>query len=210
MQKLSITNLKKINKTEVFVEFDNGNGTNLNNDLVFKYGLTVSKAIDFDAYQSVIREQSLISAKQIAYKFATYKPRTEYEVYLKLEKEFRDDVIKKAIIFLQKHNILDDDNYIKMYCKEKFNLKGWSYFRLRSELQKRGIDKQSFHNNYRTLFSDNEVLQKGEQIAQKKMKTIKDSNPYIVRSKLKNHLIRYGYNENFITQILDALLKSDQ
>lgn len=207
MQKLSITNLKKINKTEVFVEFDNGNGTNLNNDLVFKYGLTVSKAIDFDTYETIIREQSLISAKQIAYKFATYKPRTEYEVYLKLEKEFRDDVIKKAIIFLQKHNLLDDDNYIKMYCEEKFNLKGWSYFRLRSELQKRGIEKGKFDLNYSSLFSEDEIFQRGELIAKKKMKTIKDSNPYIIKNKLKNHLIRYGYKENIITQILDALLK---
>lgn len=76
----------------------------------------------------------------IALHFLKFRPRSVFEIEQKLkQKGIFDDEIKKVIAVLKKNKLLDDDNFAKMWVRDRNLLKPTGSFLLKIELRKLGI-----------------------------------------------------------------------
>src|SRR3989304_8842660 len=76
----------------------------------------------------------------IALRFLKFRPRTVFEIEKKLKtKRFKDKEIKKVISVLKKNKLLDDENFAKMWVRDRNLLKPSGSYLLKMELRKLGI-----------------------------------------------------------------------
>jgi regulatory protein len=60
--------------------------------------------------EQIRQQQDIINAKQAAYNYAAYKPRTEFQVRKRLkERGYEDNLVWEAIEFIKKFDLLDDE-----------------------------------------------------------------------------------------------------
>ena len=91
-------------------------------DLVLKFKLGIGEKIDDEKIKIIKKEQNVIEAKQTAYNFASYKPRTTYQIKTNLkERGFSDDEIEPAISFLESFGLLNDMEYAQKFIKDLMN-----------------------------------------------------------------------------------------
>lgn len=208
MQNIYVKNITKSSKFDTIVSLSNGIKLVINNDIIFKYSLTEKKKLTQKEITIIEEEQELIDSKQVAYKYATFKPRTEFEVINKLKsKGFSKESINRSIEFLNKNKLLDDVQFTKSYILEKFKLKSWVGFRLKNELQKKGISNSLFENIYPKLIDQQKEYDRGLDIAQKRLKRIKTNEKLKTIKSLSSYLQRQGYDFEIISRILDALFE---
>lgn len=76
----------------------------------------------------------------IAIRFLKFRPRTVFEVTEKLKsKGISETETKKIIAVLKKNELLNDENFAKMWVRDRNNLKPTGAFLLKLELKKLGI-----------------------------------------------------------------------
>jgi SOS response regulatory protein OraA/RecX len=202
MQNIVITNIRKKNKFSQEIVFENEDSFILNNDLVFKYKLSVGLIVKVSTYEDIITEQITIEAKQIAYKYATYKNRFEKEVRTKLV-GYPEDIILGSIQFLKQNNILNDEITTEFYIKEKIKLKLWGSIRLKNELQNKGVNNLVIFDKLNQLLPKELELENGIKLFQKKYKNGLTKDLY-KKSKAEKFLAYNGYSYEIIRMILDA------
>src|SRR3972149_10404820 len=78
-------------------------------------------------------------AISIALHYLKFRPRSVFEVEQKLKsKKISDSEIKKTIAVLKKNKLLDDENFAKMWVRDRNLLKPTGWYLLKSELRKLG------------------------------------------------------------------------
>src|SRR3990172_3744013 len=79
-------------------------------------------------------------AISIALHYLKFRPRSVFEVEQKLKsKKISDSEIKKTIAVLKKNKLLDDENFAKMWVRDRNLLKPSGSYLLKMELRKLGI-----------------------------------------------------------------------
>ncbi|HLB95517.1 MAG TPA: regulatory protein RecX [Patescibacteria group bacterium] len=130
----------------------------------------------------------------IALRFLKFRPRTVFEIEKKLKtKRFKDKEIKKVISVLKKNKLLDDENFAKMWIRDRNLLKPTGWYLLKSELRKLGVAEKIIEE----ALSD----QDEEKLARQALES---------KSRLKNvdfakkaaFLQRRGFKTNVIYKIL--------
>ncbi len=76
----------------------------------------------------------------IALRFLKFRPRSVFEIEQKLRsKKISENEIAKVTSVLKKNKLLDDDNFAKMWVRDRNLLKPTGSFVLKMELKKKGI-----------------------------------------------------------------------
>ena len=77
---------------------------------------------------------------QVALKFLKFRPRSVFEIEQKLKsKKISENEIGKVISVLKKNKLLDDENFAKMWVRDRNLLKPTGSFVLKMELKRKGI-----------------------------------------------------------------------
>ena len=120
-----LTVVKKKYDSNCIIKLSNEDVFECSGDLVIKYALTKDKIITNEIVLEIKSQNRLYEAKQAAYNFASYKPRSISQVKNKLkEKGYTPFEINNSIEFLKEFNLLDDEKYAGMlideFVKRKF------------------------------------------------------------------------------------------
>jgi|SRR5699024_9569728 len=138
-------------------------------------------------------------------RFCVYRERCHKEVREKLWKLHIDPQEQDYIIArLIAENYLNEERFAKTFVRDKFHLKKWGRFRLKSELQRREIsaylikkaidqiDEADYKNTFR-------------QVLEKRLRSISATHPLKIKKKVTDHLLRKGYEADMIYKALDEL-----
>src|SRR3990172_12704691 len=80
----------------------------------------------------------------IALHYLKFRPRSVFEVEQKLKsKKISDSEIKKTIAVLKKNKLLDDENFAKMWVRDRNLLKPSGSYLLKLELKKLGLSEEN-------------------------------------------------------------------
>lgn len=110
---------------------------------VISYRLSIDSEISKEKLTEIYKSAVFSKARDKAIKFLSYKPRTEKEIWDKLEQsEFSEYTIRKVIELLKKYSYVNDKEYARAYIKDRFNLKGHSVKKISYELKSKGIDEE--------------------------------------------------------------------
>jgi len=186
------------------VTLDTGDFFECSSDLVLKFKLGSGGIIDDVNINVIKKEQNVIEAKQTAYNFASYKPRTVFQLKTNLkDKGFADDEIEPAISFLENFGLLNDLEFALKFIKDLMNFKPAGKPKILFELTKRGISKNIAEDVIDSYFKEDDRLESAEKALAKKLRTL----AYKPTEKQKNAAISYLQRQGFDWDVINALIK---
>ncbi len=85
----------------------------------------------------------MINARDYALRLIEFRDRTEKEIREKLTaKGYSEEQIEDTVEFLKNYGYLDDKRYTTHFISDAINLKKWGKIRIRTELLRKGIDRE--------------------------------------------------------------------
>lgn len=188
---------------DCFVNFTNGESEIIAMDLALKYNLSPKKELSELDLNEILSENRKIKVKQIAYKYANYKPRTAKQVNERLkQKGFSESEIGSALKFLKEFGLINDKKYAENFIKELLNKKPSGRSAMISELKKKGISKELAELSISRFFPFEDLPDLAMQAAEKKMRIIRHKP----KEKQKQALITYLQRRGFVWETIKSIL----
>ena len=139
----------------------------------------------------------MISSRDYALKLIEFRDRTEKEIRDKLlEKGYDTNETEDEIEFLKNYGYINDLRYAKHFTADAINIKKWGKIRIRAELLKRGIDRETIDNTIEDAFEEDDDERVFEQM-QTRFKNSDFSNMK-ERTRIFNFFMRRGYTSEEI------------
>jgi regulatory protein len=200
--------IKKKRKNECLVVFDDNNEISLSMDLVLKHNLAQNSIINEEELKLINDEQKLINAKQAAYNYASYKPRTKEQVKKKLkEKGYIESIIYESIKFLTKFELLDDNKYANTFAKEYALLKKAGPKKVELELISRGIEPNIAKDAVYRFYPNDDKFDIALEAAEKKYRTVKNKPKEKIYRSIRDNLLRKGFESDIIKEVISKIME---
>jgi regulatory protein len=195
--------VQKGNSNRCLIYVDGIPSVNCLYDIILQHNVFKGKVVTDEFLQSLRDEQRIVKLKQKALSFATYKPRTEYQVKQRmLEKEFTEDEALIAIKFLKEFGYLNDENFARMFVGDYLLKKPASERKVAQELKKRGIAEWIIQKALKENFPKDETFNLALKAAEKKLRVVS----YKPVEKQRESLVRYlqvnGFGWDVIKNVL--------
>lgn len=174
-------------------------------DVLF-YKLEIGKELSQIELNRIIEETQIAKGRDIAFKYISYKNRTEKEITDKLrEKEFNDDIIENILETLREYNYVNDKKYAKDMVKELINFKMYGEYRIKQILREKGIDREIIDHlefDYTAMYNN------GIKLLKRKYGKI---NPdYKEKQKIFGFLQRKGYSYEMIKECFNEVFQKEE
>ncbi|HHV26909.1 regulatory protein RecX [Anaerosalibacter bizertensis] len=204
---MKITKIKsQNNKDRVNIYLDGEFAFGLSLEIAYKYNLKENMEIDESYIENVLKSEEQNRANDYALKFLSNRWRTEKEIVDKMiKKGFDEEVINETLAYLKKYNFIDDRRFAEIYTEEKVRLKKLGSYRIKHELQNKGVD-ESIASEIVEKYSDNEY-ERAMELATKKIKSYKNDDKNAIYRKLGGYLQRRGYSFECVSKVLRELVK---
>lgn len=176
-------------------------------DTIIKYNLLKPQEINQKELEEIILYNDEIKAFNIALKYITSKLRTKKEIIKKL-KDYDNVIVDKVIKKLENYGYLNDDLYIKSYVADQVNLKLNGPRKIKKDLVKLGFNVSKVKeviDNY-----DKEIWTiKAKKVINKKINSNHKLSNNMLKNKLRNDLIKLGYDNGIIEICLEDIILND-
>jgi len=141
-------------------------------------------------------------AKRKLEKYCIYQDRCHKEIEQKLFEMSMIEGAKNVIILhLMEHDFVNEERFSKSYARGKFKIKKWGKQRIIRELKFRNISDYNIKSALKEI-DEEEYLKTLENLAQKKMASISEKNPYKKSQKVTNFLLYRGFENNLVYEVV--------
>ncbi|GAA4953848.1 regulatory protein RecX [Algibacter agarivorans] len=146
------------------------------------------------------------ATKKLEY-YCAYQERCHQEVRNKLETMYMiPEAIDVIIVHLLEHNFLNEERFAKTFVSGKFRIKAWGRRRLTFELKKKDIGKVNI-NQALAEIENTEYIEVFNDLAEKRVKLIKENNIFKKRKKLIDYLLYRGWESHLVYEKAYELIK---
>jgi regulatory protein len=150
-------------------------------------------------------EDSFKRAKDYVYKLLKFRLRSEKEIIQRLKnKNFDEPIIKKTISYFKDLGLIDDLKFCQLWIEERIK-KPFGFYRILRELKQRGIPQEIIDKVWQEKSSNLDEKELILKIIQKKLKDKSLSVSIKDKARLYSQLIRRGFNQEIVSEILDSL-----
>lgn len=199
----------KRNKERVNIYIDEEYAFSISAELVYKENIKVKDKIDVESLKKLAEEDNYLKCKNSALRVIerTYKSEKELKDKLSL-KGYDDHIIKRTINFLREYNLLNDNNYTKMYVKDRARSQGKK--KIKYTLIQKGIDENIIEEELEKLDKD-EIRDTVQEMALKKYRVLskRENDSYKLSQKLYRFLMGKGYDYDLIKDVVKSIIKSE-
>jgi regulatory protein len=138
--------------------------------------------------------------------YCAYQDRCHQEVEKKL-KTFRliPEARELILIHLIQNDFLNEQRFAQSFARGKFRIKKWGKRRIVQELKFREISEYNIKSALKEIDADDYYSTLTE-VAEAKNALLKETNPYIRKQKLYQHLYRKGFESDLIQEVLKQVL----
>jgi regulatory protein len=196
---------KNSNRRSIFV--DGVYSFGISEEIFVRYTIFEGKELDDAELQEIRQAESEYGVRSAALKYRSYRPRSKKEIteYL-YKKEFDDQVIAKAIAYLESINLVNDQEFARTLCRDRMHLKPVGKQVMKQLLFKKGIHSGIIQHTIEEFYTDETERDLALQEAAKKMKRLAALPPLTARRRLFDHLLRRGYNVSISRTIVNKLV----
>ena len=139
--------------------------------------------------------------------YCAYQERCHQEVRRKLESMYMiPEAIDIITVHLLDHNFLNEERFARTYARGKFRIKKWGKYRITLELKRKDIAKFNV-NQALTEIDEAEYLEVFNDLAEKKVNSLKESDKYKKRKKLIDYLLYRGWESHLVYEKASELIK---
>jgi len=138
--------------------------------------------------------------------YCAYQERCHYEVVEKLKgMRMIPEAIDQIVTHLIQENYLNEERFAKSFARGKFNIKKWGKKRIVLELKKREISAFNIKSALAEI-NDQDYYNTLDELAQKRLEQIKESNPLKRKKKLADYLLYRGWESHLVYEKLQELI----
>lgn len=209
MGKITKIEVQKRNKERVNIFIDEEFAFALSAELVYKEGIKTGDILDVDKFTKISKEESYLKCKNSALRIIERACKSEKEIKEKLAlKGYDNESIESTMEFLREYNFVNDENYAKMYVKDKIKNQGQN--KIKYALIKKGIDEEYINEEMANIDND-EQMEMGYEIGLKKYNLLlkRESDKYKVSQKLYRFLISKGYGYDIVSSLVKKITKEE-
>ncbi len=194
-------------KRVCLVSFNDDSSIELDMDIVLEHSLKKGLEIHEETLEDIESKQAIISAKQDAYNYASYRLRSEWQIRKKLEdKKYPNQLIDTCLDFLKEFDLIYDKRFAAAYVKDSLLKKKDGPIKLKMKLRSFGLDEDLCSNCINSSYPFEEEEQYAEIAAEKKLKLLTGKSKIKQKSSLINHLQAKGFTVETIRKIVDKYI----
>ncbi|RLD25946.1 MAG: recombinase RecX [Bacteroidetes bacterium] len=146
-------------------------------------------------------------AKKRLEHYCAYQERCHKEVKQKLKDMYMiPEAIDVIIVHLLKHNYLNEERFAKTFVSGKFKIKKWGKRRLTLELKRKDIGKVNI-NQALSKIGEAEYIEVFNDLAEKRVVLIKETNKLKKKKKLIDYLLYRGWESYLVYDKVNELIK---
>ena len=198
----------KRNKERVNIYIDNEYAFSVSKEILYKEDLKLNDSVNIEDLREIVKKDNYIKCKNSALRIVERSYKSERELKDKLLlKGYDKDSIEKTIEFLKEYNFLSDNNYTKMYVKDKSKFQGKN--RIKFDLYRKGIDEEIIQEELSSIDEEDErevaynlVLKKYNVISKR------ESDKYKLSQKLYRYIVSKGYSYDIASYAIKKVLKN--
>ena len=212
-----ITPQKKSNK-RLNIYIDGNFSFAISAKLKFEKRVEVGQEISNKQIQDLIFLDQIERLQDKAFKFLSFRPRSEKEIkdYLFRKgrlKEIKSDIeksqyessIQEVIKKLKKIGQVDDYEFSKWWLEQRYNFSPRGEILLKAELRSKGIEKNLIDE---LLQNDTEMqVRSATKAVEKKIKLYQKLDEKKFKDKIEQFLARRGFGWNVVKQTVDSILE---
>lgn len=155
--------------------------------------------------QAELEKKALTRAKNTAYRFLTYRPRSRAEIVKKLQdKEFDEAIVEAVLADLERLGYVNDRQFAGQWAAGRIRLRGFGRRRIELELKKKGIDGDIIAGTLRAVCGADAELETAMQAAERKLLSMKALDRDTRRRRLAGFLERKGFSFEVIRAVINA------
>ena len=198
---MKILKYKKI-KNKYRVYFDNNSFIDLYENTILKYELLLKKEVDKDLLETIKEDNRKEEMFDICIKYISIKMRTKTEIknYLR-KKGYQDNSINEIINILIEKGYINEENYIKAYIYDKFNLTSDGPNKIKESLLKENLN-YSLIDKYINEIKEEDIIEKLDRLVIKKIKLSNNYSGNILKYKITSYFFNLGYDKKYIDIVL--------
>ena len=108
----------------------------------------------------------------------------------------------KIIQQLEDQKFIDEERFVKYYVRDRFEFNKWGKIKIRTMLFKKQIPESLIINELKQI-SEEKYKETLEYLIKQKQKSIKDTEPYKIKTKLLRFAASKGFEPDLILSILN-------
>ncbi len=201
---------QKKNHSRRSVYLDGKYAFGISEDIYLKLGLHEEQELTEAEISRIERTETEQSVKSAALRFRSYRVRSQMEIEDHLRKKgFDGAFIAAAIDYLRSQQLLNDEEFARMFCRDRLALKPVGRQAMKNQLLKRGIAKPLIEKIIQDYFTPDKEEALARKEAEKKLKRIGKLPALVQKQRIYNHLIRKGYDSSLSRSIINQVVHSN-
>ena len=145
-------------------------------------------------------------AREAVFRLLAVRARSASELRQRLrQKRFPTKIIDQVIADLQAKGYQSDEDFARLYAREKWNNSGWGPARVRQELRAKGIAPELTDQVVGETYEGVDLAEAVLPFAQKRWRTNKGLPTETRRRRLVSFLQRRGYDWDTINRVLERV-----
>lgn len=207
----TITKLKATSKGRKVKLFVDGQlFTEISPHTVYQQSLKKGQDLSTSDLNDLKYQSEVKKATAKALNLLSYRPRSCFEIKTRLRrKKFPNPVIKRALSKLKEQDYLNDQSFASWFVDQRLSHKPKGPIALRSELFKKGIDRQVIDQVLTEKIEGPDHLKKLAAQALQKKQSLRNLPPKEAKRKLLSYLSRRGFSYRSSKPVVDEFLSAE-
>jgi len=169
-------------------------------------GLKVGKLIDEKDLKKITSQEELNKGQAYALMLLGYRERSLREIRMRMrQKGYEEKLIEKVMKYLKDRNLINDKRFTRLWAESRIK-KGYGSWRIQSELEQKGVNREMADEILKDLYSGIDEVQVALDLVEKKRWVSKE--PPRLTERVSNLLRRRGFSFEVISNVVEKIHKT--
>lgn len=168
--------------------------------------LRVGKLVDEKDLKKITSQEELNKAQAYALMLLGYRERSLREIKIRMrQKGYEEKLVEKVVKYLKDRNLINDKRFTQLWAESRIK-KGYGSWRIQSELEQKGVNREIADEILKDLYSGIDEVQVALDLVEKKRWVSKE--PPRLTERVSNLLRRRGFSFEVISDVVEKIHKT--
>jgi len=195
---------KRSKRRSIFLDGDFFCG--VDEEVISRLGLIEGMEVDEEEIARIILTEEKLKAKRYALNLLSYRMRSRHELASRLkQKGFDENTIDELADDLEDVGLIDDLEFAKSWIRTRMELNPRSFYAIRRELQKKGVEKEiagQAENELKGEFDEKGIALS---LGRKRLASLKGLEARDLKRRLLGYLSRRGFSYEISKWVIEHL-----
>ncbi len=177
--------------------------------VIKEMGLQVGASYQTELLRESVCETERRFAMDMAFRMISYRARSRQELQERLtRKRFSAESIEWVLEKLLNSGYLNDTTFIRMWIRDRMELKGYGRYRIRSELLAKGVDTETVNRELDSIYPAADEKATATELLTARISHYSGLEESVQRRRLRQFLLRRGYSGTTAQKAVSDLMSS--